>query len=567
MIRLYSPILALPLLIGCGGTNPVQPKDMTAGMAAGEACDPTALSDETMTFVVDWQDGQRAAIESAMRKGVAVVKYSCEGVKVLTSCRVRGDYQYAGTSTRRKVINMKDAVAAQAQFGGRVVGAAFQGEFAQNRSLDMAYLTVGAESTTVAEANTAMLTGRCKGATHFVYEAQVGAFAVSTNSAGSASAFVEVFGQGSGGASTSAGKGSVTRDGDIKACESASKRDVESTDGCSAAVRLSLIPIDKAAAGSAPPAFQKAGVPDLRTCPANFEMVDDACVSKAAVAAAPAMQAKALCAKNDYMQCFDRCVGGEAGSCGRLGLIFLQSDALKRSDSSFDAAHFKANAAKIKAPLAGACTDGEPNACVAAGRAAAHVGYVGQDAEESFKTPGAAAFHREILALDVEGCVGGEGVACEQMVASINLPGELQSMTIAQMLPILKAGCAKSAYACLTLGGLYSHNDGTKFWSEAMDAVQKDAAVARKAFSRACDGGLADGCWALGLMHMPESDATDIGMKLDVDRGTLSSMGAFATLGEGQHDAAKGKALLKRACDLGEDAFIRAPREVACAIK
>lgn len=567
MMRILRPLMALPLLAGCGGTNPVQPKDMTAGMAAGEGCDATALADEAMTFVVDWKDGQRAAIESAMQKGVAVVKYSCEGVKVLSTCRVRGDYQYAGSSIRRKVINMKDAVQAQAQFGGRHVGASFQGQFAQNRSIDMAYLTVGAESTTVSEANTAMLTGRCAGGTHFVYEAQVGAFAVATTSKGSASAFVEVFGQGSGGGSTAAGKDAVTNDGDLKACDSAKKRDTESVDGCSAAVRLSLIPIDQVAAGAAPVAFAKAGVPDLRTCPAGFDMIDDACVEKAVVAKAPAMQAKALCAKNNYMQCFERCVGGEAGSCGRLGLIFLEGDMLKRGDSTFDAAHFKANAARLKGPLASGCTDGEANACVAAGRASATVGYVGQDAKESWKTPGAAAFQREVQALDVEGCLGGEGVACEQMIASINLPSELQSMTIAQMLPVLKVGCAKSAYACLTVGGLYTHNDGTKFWSEAMDAVQKDAAVARTAFTRACDGGLADGCWALGLMYIPEDDATSMAMALDVDRGTLSTMAAFGAMGKGQHDMAKGKALIKRACDLGEKAFVRAPREVACAIK
>ena len=560
----HLSLLAAPFLIGCGGTNPVQPKDMTAGMAAGEACDPTTLADEAMTFVVDWQDGQRAAIDSAMRKGVAVVKYSCDGVKVLTSCRVRGDYQYAGTSTRRKVINMKDAVQAQAQFGGRMVGAAFQGEFAQNRSLDMAYLTVGAESTTVTQANTAMLTGRCKGATHFVYEAQVGAFAVSTNSAGSASAFVEVFGQGSGGGSTSAGKGAVTRDGDIKACESASKRDVESVDGCAAAVRLSLIPIDKVAAGAAPPAYLAAGVPDVRACPAGFDMIDDACVAKAIVAAAPAMQAKALCEKGNYMQCFERCAGGEAGSCGRLGLTYLDKFYLKHKTSTFDGAHFDANAAQVKDALGSACQTGEPNACMAAGAA---LGGFDDSGEEWWKTPAAAAFYSASQALLVEGCLGGEGVSCSQMLAIINVPKELQSMTIAQMVPVLKVGCSKSAYACLDLGGLYSHNTGTTWWAEAQDAVKVDVAIARRAFTRACDGGLADGCWALGLMHIPEDDAVDLARELDVDRGTLSTMGAFAVMGKGQHDMAKGKALLKRACDLGEKAWVRAPREVACAIK
>lgn len=564
-----ASLLALPFLAGCGGTNPVMPTDLTAGAAAGEAaCDDKALTDEAMTFVVDWQDGQRTALESAMGKGVAVVKYACAGVKVLPACRVSADYAYAGATRRKKVVKMHDAVQAQAEFGGRHVGAAFKGQFAQGRSLAMAYTTVGANATTLAEVNTSMLTGRCKGATHFVYEASVGAFAVATASKGAASAFGAVFGQGAASAATSGAKSSVTREGTLEACEATTKRDITPAAGCEANVRLSLIPVETAPANAAPVPAKLAGVPDLRGCPSGFALVDGACMTQAKLAtASPALKAKQLCDKNAFGQCLERCVGGEMGSCGRLGLIFLEGDRLKRADSTYSEAAFKNQAANLKGPLAQACLAGEANACVAAGYVAGLVGYPGKDAPESWKTPGAAKFHRAVMALDVEGCRGGEGVACEQMIASLNLPDELQSMPIKAMLPILKQGCARSSYACLSLGGLYAHNDGTKYWSQAADAVSQDAAAARAAFTRACDGGLADGCWALGLMHMPEDDVTSKAMDAGVDRGTLSTVSSMAALGKDHTDAARGLELLARACALGEAAFIRAPREVACAIK
>lgn len=562
MRALLPAVACLPLLAACGGANPVLPGAMTAGGAAGEACDPAALKDEAMTFVVDWQDSQRAAVESAMGKGVAVVKYACDGMKVLSSCRVRGDYKYAGASIRKKLISMQDAIQAQAQFGGRMLGAAFAGAFAQARTLHLAYMTVGAEGTTVAAAHTGMLTGRCTGATHFVYEAQVGAFAVETTESGEASALAQVFGQGSASGATAAQKASMTADGDLAACTGASKQDTEQVEGCAARVRLALIPIDPAPAGAAPVAFRKAGVPDLQRCPGDFALVDGICVAQSA----PEAKTSATCAPNDFAGCMTRCLADDVASCGRFGLIMLEKEWLKRADSTWDAAQFKAQAKALSEPLKMACLTGEPNACVAAGQTLAIIGYPGQDSDESWKTPGAIAMHKQLDSLNTAGCQGGEGVACEQLIASINLPETLQSMSVAQMLPVLEQGCAKSAYACLSLGGLHAHNDGVQSWAQAVDAVQLDPGVARMAFTRACDGGLADGCWALGLMHFPEDDITSLAMQREVDRGTLSTVGAFARLGKGRHDVAQGKALLKRACDLGEAAFVRAPREEACAL-
>src|SRR5262249_34531043 len=74
----------------CGGGNvasQLRPDAPTAGAARGEAaCKPTA--GDASPLVVDLKAEQRLDIEAAMREGVPVVQYSCDGIRVLGDCRL-----------------------------------------------------------------------------------------------------------------------------------------------------------------------------------------------------------------------------------------------------------------------------------------------------------------------------------------------------------------------------------------------------------------------------------------------------------------------------------------------
>lgn len=559
--RLLGALAALSMT-ACGGMNPVQPKDMTAGMAAGEGikCNDAALADEAMTFVVDWKDGQRAALESAMGKGVAVVKYSCNGVKVLPACRVRGDYGYAGSTQRKKVINMKDAVQAQAQFGGRHIGASFQGQFAQGRSLSLAYTTVGASSTTVTTVDKSMLTGRCKGATHFVYEAEVGAFAVATTSKGEASAFGEVFGQGSASGATASGKSAMTADGNIKACSRASKKDTDSVADCSAIVRISLLPVEAKGGGR-----KSVGVPDVRSCPPGYVYTDDECVPKAEASTF-------LCDKSDYQQCFTQCAKGHMGSCGRLGLMDIKGEEDVRAmtkDAALDAEHFQGNAGKVVKNLQRAClVAGEANACIGAKNAAFHEAFFKYD-DKDLEEPKGERLAREQMDFELieAGCRGGEGFACTALLDEFRKKKGAR-ITPSKALLIIHQACSRSPVACGVAGHMYSNVYGTYVWSTLGSLLPPRANDSIWAYERACDGGLADGCYALGFMHLPTDRVGAIMKRLETqDKSTdTETRGAIAysRLGAGKHDVAKGMAYLKRACAMGEKAMIDGDNEIAC---
>lgn len=554
-----SFVLAAPALFlaACGGTSPIQPKDLTAGAAIGETlkCDDATLASEAMTFVVDWQDGQRAALESAMGKGVAVVRYTCEGVQVLPACRVSGDYGYAGATRRKKMIDMDDAVSAQVQLGGRLVGASFEGQFAQGRSLSLAYTTVGANATTVTSVERGLLTGRCDGATHFVYEAEVGAFAVGTRSKGEAAAFAEVFAYGSAQAATASSKSTLTSDGDLPACDKATKRDLEPADDCGAIVRVSLLPIGGEGASA------KAGVPDLRGCPAGYVFADEECVPRAGATSF-------LCAKGDYHQCFEQCAQGHPGSCGRLGLVVIQGEEDVRADTgSFDLVHWEANGGQVADYLKRACLEGgEANACVPAKTA---YGYADDLRYDERDPPPDVQKQRQAQALELfeAGCRGGEGFACREL-ADVLLNDRLPSFAPDRMLGIAAQACSRSPVACALLGNLNANAYGSLKWKSLVGKVPVNVAAARAAYERACDGGLADGCYGLGFMHLPPAETAAIMQRLIAEEkatdGEAEGAAHYSSLGAGLHDAAKAKAWLKRACALGEAGTLDADNEIAC---
>src|SRR4051812_46450906 len=100
-------VLAAAMAAGCGpgsAASKIRPDDPTAANALGEAgggeCHEVDSSAEPL--VVDWKVEQRGDLEEAMHDGVAVVAYSCKGIKLLKDCHIDGKYGFLGMTKREQ---------------------------------------------------------------------------------------------------------------------------------------------------------------------------------------------------------------------------------------------------------------------------------------------------------------------------------------------------------------------------------------------------------------------------------------------------------------------------------
>lgn len=245
-----TSIAALTLLIsGCTSvTDAVRPEQQSASENLNDsACTPDSLINPsgTQRFLVDWNDGDRSSLEDEMHEGVALIKYTCEGMEVLRSCAQPGDYGYrASNSQKSQTLQIADAVSAAANFSSPTAGVGFQALFDQDRALNLAYVMVGSQTSQIKDINrSAIDRAACQGATHFVYQTQLGAFKMAAGEKGEAATAAEVFGFGDAGASASSSRDVLSADGDAQACENASPDDASAPHGCGALMRVSILPI------------------------------------------------------------------------------------------------------------------------------------------------------------------------------------------------------------------------------------------------------------------------------------------------------------------------------------
>jgi hypothetical protein len=473
----------------------VRPKEGTAGDATGEkTCDAKRVGGDSEPFAVDWSDANRASLESAMQRGVAVVKYSCEGIEVLKGCSVAGDYAYRGISKKTKVVQMKDMSAVAANLGPTTLPVAVQAEMKQGKGLDLAYVMVGSEATTVQTVSRDMLKGRCDGATHFVYEANLGAFALDTNVSGEAKAAAQVFGQGGLKAEGASAKSTRTTDGDVQACDKATDEGKAKTEGCKAVVRVSLFAIaESATKGSAEAALV---APDARSCPAGFSYVDGACEKQAAKAA--------LCAADDVAGCKTQCQAGSVESCGRFGAALVKRSYTPGFTVKSDQ---RENAIAVlkgfDAPLRAACDKGEGAACWAA---AMNV-MASRPTDADFLPEGRDV--PELVPLMVKGCKAGDTVSCYYTLMTYGdglLKGEKVNPVPAdpaKMIDLVGLGCDRgNPMACFMLSSqIFNVRKSTSSAEERAKLVLKYA-------RRACTGGVKEGCAIAGAVQQPATECS-----------------------------------------------------------
>lgn len=496
-------LLLLPALAGCGpgaAAETIRPNDPTAAQALGEGGECHEVGSTGEPLVVDWKPEERGDLEIAMREGVAVVAYSCQGIKLLKDCKIEGDYRYMGMTRKEQVVRLQNADELRANLP--LSGAKLGGELQRGSSLDIAMVLVGKSKTTKTAPTSEDLKGECDGATHYVRGATMGAFAMGTSTDAKVRAAAEIFGA-EAGAGSSSSKETRNKEGDLSDCQKAAPTSDAPPAQCGAPVRLVLQAIKKGAAQGEAPAAPAAEGPPIeaaeQACPKGLVLAEGKCT---APQSAPAYQ----CAPDNAEECKAQCDKGHAGSCGALGVLYASGRKVDR------------DAAKAAELFKKACDGNDAPSCV-------NLGVLNAEGIGASKDPAAAA------KLFEKGCNDGEAAGCGQLGRAY-LAGAGVAADPAQAAKYLERGCnGGDSKSCGPVAALYAEGKG----------VTKDGARAAQLYRRACDGVDGASCAALGQMHETGAGGAPrnpILASIAYQRGCILGNGD-ACVGQGRMELAK----------------------------
>lgn len=237
LLRLGSALVGVGVLGGTPGcAHRAERPPQVAHIRGETACDASAA--RTDLLLVDQQPEVRADLETATRRGLAIVRFDCHALVVLPHCSVDAAYEFAPHTPKQQVLRFQDgsAVSATLPLTYAAHSAELTASFDQGRSLDLALVMVGRLTTQAWGVSSDDLRGDCQGATHVVSSAQVGAFALHSGSRDRAVTAVGLFG-----ASVHARSAQRfelhSAEGDGKACAATGGP----LPGCDALVRVELI--------------------------------------------------------------------------------------------------------------------------------------------------------------------------------------------------------------------------------------------------------------------------------------------------------------------------------------
>ena len=228
------------LLAGCGAAELIRKDAPSVAEATGEKCDPNA--DSTNAFVLDLPPERRSDVELAIgSKNLTVVSFTCKELKILKTCKAAGTYSYRGTSPKERVLSLEsaDQIRAALPLGGVGIAATFESEASAGTKFDLGLVIVGQQVGSASSFSAAELTGNCKGATHVITGAKMGAFAMGTSSKAELKTAAEIFGAGISAGSHSS-KLTKTRDGSLEACSAAEAGADEPPKSCEAVLAVEL---------------------------------------------------------------------------------------------------------------------------------------------------------------------------------------------------------------------------------------------------------------------------------------------------------------------------------------
>jgi hypothetical protein len=213
---------------------------MDQTFAGKNQCNPKSAE---RPFVIEWDATDMSSFESFAANDVVVVKYEGCELRVLDHCRddsVKGKlgvYRPVDWTTGQLEtidISNEGELYAKLPLGAATLGGRVQG----GEKFHMEYYVSGTRNssrTDVFQADLEKLPG-CKGATHFVYGYNLGAFALGSAKSREAEAGGSMYGFGLGG-STKSNKSADKKGGDLGVCKSDVAAEVS---GCKSPIRLIL---------------------------------------------------------------------------------------------------------------------------------------------------------------------------------------------------------------------------------------------------------------------------------------------------------------------------------------
>lgn len=331
-----SAFVGLLSLGACGQKNlgsTLAPPDQSAsealGQGAGQCTDVGTVAEP---YVVDLRGTERSHLEAAMSEGLALVRYDCNGLEVLKGCSVEGitsnPYSFVAVSMKEDQVQIETLDQLKANLPASA--ATLEGELSSGAAIDIGLMMVGKRSTQKSTVIASELEGPgCEGATHFVREAIVGAFAVDKGTQGRARAAAEIFGA-SAAAGSEANKRVANRDGDPDACRSVRPGDRDLPESCRSAITILLYPVheqappsEQLAAGDAEGSDEAALTALEAKCPDGFVRSQGKCARASEVRSFE-------CKPGDREQCQQQCDAGNPGSCYHLALLERDRDAKRR---------------------------------------------------------------------------------------------------------------------------------------------------------------------------------------------------------------------------------------------
>lgn len=249
--RLQFAVLAgiLPLALACGPALP-KPEEQVAkpktDLPASFKCE--AAKGQTRPLIVEWSAPDRAALEALAKHNQLVVQFEGCTLVPLRQCRAPAQpYGYTPITPKDEVVSMKNAEELYANIPVHAVE--LEAKLEQKGELHAAMRIVGMYEAHGVVPAIDQLQGDCTGATHVVTALTVGAFEFSAGNADEAAVKAEVFGAGAG-ARKASERETLSRDGDVNACNAAKGDDKGPPDRCGALLRLEVATLQAAGANT-----------------------------------------------------------------------------------------------------------------------------------------------------------------------------------------------------------------------------------------------------------------------------------------------------------------------------
>lgn len=486
MQRYVTSLLPLSILLaGCGAGAPaeaIRPNAPTGSQALNEAeCHGVDQGGEPL--IVDWKPEQRGDLEVAMKEGIAIVSYSCEGIKLLPDCKLDGDYGYIGMTRREQVVRLSNGDEVRANLP--LSGASISGGLERGTTLDIAMMIVGKKRTTWDAPSIKDLKGKCDGATHFVRGATVGAFAMESGSAAKVRAAAEIFGAGAAAGSNSS-KETQNRDGDVSDCQKATPDSEKAPPQCGAPIRLVLAPLAKGDAAPAQAAPQEAKVESTEksACPEGLVFADGKCTK-------PEAAKSYECKPSDPADCKTQCDKGNAASCGIL------------AEQKASARDWAAASDLMKK----ACDGGHARSCAVLGRMTA-TGVAGK--------PDLAA----AIPLFQKSCDAADALGCRELGRGYLAGDAPLAKDETKASGLFRQACdGGDNQGCSLLAGMVQEGKG----------VAKDPVKSAQLYKRACDGGLLSACASAGRAYASGVMKNEILAQIIYQRGCIRLDAASCT--------------------------------------